>query len=129
MSHVGLVINYELPDTAEALTHRIGRTARNGKTGRALTFVTADDGEKWAKLRRQGAVALRTIDASALASNGDWLYLEGSAHLAAVSSGAGPAGGAQSRRTRRPRSGRGRPGHRTPGRTQSSPETSSPTAM
>src|SRR5206468_6570415 len=33
LSHVGLVINYELPDTADALTHRIGRTARNGNTG------------------------------------------------------------------------------------------------
>src|SRR5206468_11355705 len=63
---VGLVINYELPDTAEALTHRVGRTARNGNTGRALTFITSDDHEKWGKLRRQGAPALRPVDASAL---------------------------------------------------------------
>ena len=76
LSHVGLVINYELPDTAEALTHRIGRTARNGKTGRALTFLTADDHEKWAKLRRQGAPALLPVDAAAFARTGDWHYLE-----------------------------------------------------
>ena len=76
LSHVGLVINYELPDTAEALTHRVGRTARNGNTGRALTFLTAEDHEKWAKLRHQGAPALRSVDASAFARAGDWLYLE-----------------------------------------------------
>ena len=114
LTHVGLVINYELPDTAEALTHRVGRTARNGKTGRAITFVTADDGEKWAKLRRQGAVALRPVDATALASNGDWLYLEESA-LVALPLGGKPAGRPpQSARGRRPRSWRGGPGRRRP---------------
>lgn len=82
MSHVGLVINYELPDTAEALTHRIGRTARNGNTGRAITFLTAEDGERWAKLRRQGAPALRQIDSAALAGDGEWLYLEDTVPLA-----------------------------------------------
>ena len=76
MSHVGLVVNYELPDTAEALTHRIGRTARNGVAGRALTFITVEDHENWNKLRRQGAPALRTVDASALAREGGWSYLE-----------------------------------------------------
>ena len=79
LSHVGLVINYELPDSAEALTHRVGRTARNGKTGRALTFITAEDHEKWTKLRRQGAPALRSVDGAAFARSGEWLYLEGGA--------------------------------------------------
>lgn len=83
LSHVGLVINYELPDTAEALTHRIGRTARNGNSGRALTFITAEDHEKWAKLRRQGAPLLRSVDATAFARAGEWLYLEESAPAAA----------------------------------------------
>jgi superfamily II DNA/RNA helicase len=76
MSHVGLVVNYELPDTAESLTHRIGRTARNGVAGRALTFITVEDHENWNKLRRQGAPALRTVDAAALAREGGWSYLE-----------------------------------------------------
>ncbi len=84
LSHVGLVINYELPDTAEALTHRVGRTARNGNTGRALTFITAEDHEKWANLRRQGAPALRSVDAAAFARAGDWLYIEGAAPPAAA---------------------------------------------
>jgi len=76
LSHVHLVINYELPDSADALTHRVGRTARNGKSGRALTFITAEDHEKWTKLRRQGAPLLRSVDAAAFARSGEWLYLE-----------------------------------------------------
>jgi superfamily II DNA/RNA helicase len=111
LSHVGLVINYELPDTAEALTHRIGRTARNGNTGRALTFITADDHEKWAKLRRQGAPALRPVDASAFAREGDWLYLEEVAHSNSPSNGHAPSR-IQVAGRRRYRSGRARSGRR-----------------
>jgi ATP-dependent RNA helicase RhlE len=76
LSHVGLVVNYDLPDSPEAMTHRVGRTARNGNAGRAVTFLTREDHEKWAKLRRQGAPALRTLDAGELSSRGGWLYLE-----------------------------------------------------
>jgi superfamily II DNA/RNA helicase len=83
LSHVGLVVNYDLPDTAEAMTHRVGRTARNGNSGRALTFITDEDGEKWAKLRRQGAPALRTVDPNVVKSGGDWMYLDDTAHATA----------------------------------------------
>jgi ATP-dependent RNA helicase DeaD len=37
------VINYDLPDTAELFTHRVGRTGRIGQSGRAITIVTAVD--------------------------------------------------------------------------------------
>lgn len=37
------VINYDIPDTADAYIHRIGRTGRAERTGDALTLVTADD--------------------------------------------------------------------------------------
>jgi superfamily II DNA/RNA helicase len=83
MSHVRLVVNYDLPDSAEAMTHRIGRTARNGSTGRAVTLLTQEDHEKWAKLRRQGAPALRTLDAAELSRRGGWLYIEDPASVAA----------------------------------------------
>ena len=33
------VINYDIPQDAENYVHRIGRTARAGKTGRAITFA------------------------------------------------------------------------------------------
>ncbi len=37
------VINYDIPDCADAYIHRIGRTGRAEHTGSALTLVTADD--------------------------------------------------------------------------------------
>ncbi len=37
------VINYDMPDTADAYTHRIGRTGRMAKLGTALSLVTQDD--------------------------------------------------------------------------------------
>ena len=43
VSGVSHVINFDVPNTPEAYTHRIGRTGRSGNEGKAFTFVTADD--------------------------------------------------------------------------------------
>ncbi len=40
---VSHVVNFDVPNTPEAYTHRIGRTGRAEREGRALTFVTGDD--------------------------------------------------------------------------------------
>ncbi|CDR44118.1 CYFA0S13e03796g1_1 [Cyberlindnera fabianii] len=40
---VNLVINYDVPNSAQAYVHRIGRTGRGGREGRALTFYTKED--------------------------------------------------------------------------------------
>jgi len=37
------VINYDIPENPEDYVHRIGRTARAGKTGRAITFVSREE--------------------------------------------------------------------------------------
>jgi len=37
------VINFDMPDTADAYIHRIGRTGRAQRSGEAFTFVTPDD--------------------------------------------------------------------------------------
>ena len=37
------VINFDMPDTADAYIHRIGRTGRAQRTGEAFTFMTPDD--------------------------------------------------------------------------------------
>jgi ATP-dependent RNA helicase RhlE len=42
---VSHVINFDVPNTPDAYTHRIGRTGRSEQTGTAFTFVTPDDGE------------------------------------------------------------------------------------
>ena len=41
------VINYDLPQVPEDYIHRIGRTARAGSEGSALTFLTRDDKLMW----------------------------------------------------------------------------------
>lgn len=45
VSTISHVINYDIPDTADAYTHRIGRTGRAAKSGDAFTFVTRQDEE------------------------------------------------------------------------------------
>jgi ATP-dependent RNA helicase DeaD len=40
VSHVTHVINYDLPDDAEVYVHRIGRTGRVGRDGKAISIVT-----------------------------------------------------------------------------------------
>ena len=37
------VVNYDMPDSTDAYTHRIGRTGRVGKAGDAFTLVTGED--------------------------------------------------------------------------------------
>jgi len=44
VSRISHVINYDMPDTADAYTHRIGRTGRAEKSGDAFTFMTPEDG-------------------------------------------------------------------------------------
>ena len=44
VSGISHVVNYDVPDTAEAYTHRTGRTGRAEQTGEAFTFMTSADG-------------------------------------------------------------------------------------
>jgi len=53
--HIGLVVNYELPESADLLTHRIGRTGRMGSNGIAVTMITPEEEAKWKRLQRGGA--------------------------------------------------------------------------
>ncbi|SEM34792.1 DEAD/DEAH box helicase [Halomonas caseinilytica] len=46
------VINYDLPQDAEAYTHRIGRTGRAGRDGIAITFAGNREGRKVGWLER-----------------------------------------------------------------------------
>ena len=40
IEHIGHVINFDIPNDPESYVHRIGRTARAGRTGKAILFVT-----------------------------------------------------------------------------------------
>lgn len=41
-----LVVNYDVPQEEEYYVHRIGRTGRNGKVGKAITFVVGKEKSK-----------------------------------------------------------------------------------
>lgn len=43
VSGIELVINYDLPSTSDDYVHRIGRTARAGANGHAITFAMPDE--------------------------------------------------------------------------------------
>ena len=43
MPEVGLVINYDVPRDPDDYIHRVGRTARAGRTGEAVTMVGQRD--------------------------------------------------------------------------------------
>ena len=45
--HIETVINHDLPQCPEDYIHRIGRTARAGASGVAITFLTPADRAKW----------------------------------------------------------------------------------
>jgi len=50
------VVNFDVPEVPETYVHRIGRTARAGNAGMAMTFVEADERADWraiVKLTRQ----------------------------------------------------------------------------
>ena len=64
------VINYELPESSDLFTHRIGRTGRMGQQGKAITLLAPSDLSKWRHMARSlgQAVTLQrlTIDENAL---------------------------------------------------------------
>ncbi|WP_413285149.1 ATP-dependent RNA helicase SrmB [Vibrio sp. MA40-2] len=52
LPNVSHVINYDLPRTADVYLHRIGRTARAGKKGNAISLVEAHDQGMMARIAR-----------------------------------------------------------------------------
>jgi len=49
---VSLVLNYDMAKSIEDYTHRIGRTGRAGKKGKAITFLTPDDKDVFYDLKQ-----------------------------------------------------------------------------
>jgi len=64
VSQVSHVINYDIPDTAEAYVHRIGRTGRAAKSGDAFTLVTSEDGVMVRTIERKlnASIERRTVE-------------------------------------------------------------------
>ena len=53
VSNIEQVINFELPESADLFTHRIGRTGRMGRQGEAITLISPADAAQWRKLERE----------------------------------------------------------------------------
>jgi len=51
-----VVVNYDLPRSATDYVHRIGRTARAGQAGMAVSFVTADTAAHFALIEKRNGV-------------------------------------------------------------------------
>jgi len=47
------VINFDVPENAELLTHRLGRTGRMGRHGSAVTLLTPIEETKWKAIEKQ----------------------------------------------------------------------------
>ncbi len=58
ISDVSHVLNYDLPETPEEYTHRIGRTGRAGKVGTAISFVAEWDMEAFEAIKKHVGDAL-----------------------------------------------------------------------
>jgi len=56
------VINYEMPDTLETYTHRIGRTGRAGNTGTAISFCDLHEKGQMKNLNRVGSGRIEVME-------------------------------------------------------------------
>jgi len=52
IASVSHVFNVDVPNNAEDYVHRIGRTGRAGRNGKAFTFVTDDDDKLWHAVKK-----------------------------------------------------------------------------
>lgn len=66
INDIELVLNFDLPDNSEDYVHRIGRTARAGKKGKAVSFASSDQYREIQKIERliQKNLPVRNIGSS-----------------------------------------------------------------
>jgi ATP-dependent RNA helicase DeaD len=58
---VPYIINYDIPRDPHMYFHRIGRTARAGKFGTAITFITKEEDEKFRKILAMTTIPIRKM--------------------------------------------------------------------
>ena len=62
IAQLPVVINYDLPRSADDYTHRIGRTGRAGEAGLAVSFITADSLAHWNLIQKRHLITV-TLEA------------------------------------------------------------------
>lgn len=66
------VYNYEIPKDVDSYTHRVGRTARAGKKGEAISLVTGGEEQKFFKqilFTYRGVIKLKSVETADLPKN------------------------------------------------------------
>jgi ATP-dependent RNA helicase RhlE len=102
ISQITHVVNFDLPDTTDAYTHRIGRTGRAAKTGDAFTLVTHQDEAMVRDIERAlGArIERRKIEGFDYAAGPAVAAAHAARHPAPAAPGQKPAGGFHGRFSR-----------------------------
>lgn len=62
LNDIDLVINYDTPQDPESYIHRIGRTARNGQEGKAITFVSDMEEKFLLNIEKRNKLTIKQID-------------------------------------------------------------------
>ncbi len=62
MKDIDLVINYDVPQDPESYVHRIGRTARAGKSGKAIMFVSDGEMKSLQVIERRNKIRIKKVD-------------------------------------------------------------------
>ena len=62
IKNVSHIFNFDVPKTAEDYTHRTGRTARFGKTGKAMTILSKEDHEAFRRILRYIEIERGTLN-------------------------------------------------------------------
>jgi len=56
-----LVVNFELPDSTDEFTHRVGRTGRAGQVGRVVSILTVKDYNQFTKIERHLKLSIKRV--------------------------------------------------------------------
>ncbi|ANZ76875.1 BA75_03803T0 [Komagataella pastoris] len=71
---IEVVINYDMPKTYDIYLHRVGRTARAGREGRSITFVSESNQDR--AIVREAMKGIATAKNRALGRNVEWESIE-----------------------------------------------------
>ncbi|MCB1636548.1 MAG: DEAD/DEAH box helicase, partial [Xanthomonadales bacterium] len=97
IAELPIVINFELPMVAEDYVHRIGRTGRNGHSGRAISLVCAEESDRLRAIQRLLPAALAIEDVAGFETTEPLRLQANGGH-----GGRGRAGGNAQRASARP---------------------------
>jgi len=87
-----LVVNYDCPNHMEDYVHRVGRTGRAGQHGKAVTFITPDQGKYARDIVKALTLSGTAVPAQLEELAADWQKLIDAGRAYAVGSGFGGKG-------------------------------------